>query len=220
MIKTDKTTNKKWSTQKLITTGMLAAIAGVLMSFEISLPMMPPFYKLDFSDVPSIIALFLMGPASATAVEIIKILIKMFTVGTNSMYVGEVANIIGIVLFILPTWLIYKFRGKTLRAAVEALVASIFIRIGFSCLVNAFITLPLYCRANETTMEAVIGFVGTINPKIKNLPTFIVLGTIPFNFIKNTLNCAIGYVLFDRLVKIPSIKNIEVECIGRVNQEA
>ena len=52
---------QKWSVQEIIMTGMLAAIAGVLMSFEFSVPMMPPFYKVDFSDVPSIIALFTMG---------------------------------------------------------------------------------------------------------------------------------------------------------------
>lgn len=33
---------------------MLAAVAGALMSLEFSVPMMPPFYKIDFSDVPSI----------------------------------------------------------------------------------------------------------------------------------------------------------------------
>ena len=52
---------KKWTTQKMIYTGMLAAVAGVLMSLEISVPMMPPFYKVDFSDVPSFVALFTMG---------------------------------------------------------------------------------------------------------------------------------------------------------------
>lgn len=46
----------KWSIQKLIYTAMLAAVAGVLMSLEFSVPMMPPFYKVDFSDVPSVIA--------------------------------------------------------------------------------------------------------------------------------------------------------------------
>ena len=50
---------KIWSTQTMIYTAMLAALAGVLMSLEISVPMMPPFYKVDFSDVPSVIALFL-----------------------------------------------------------------------------------------------------------------------------------------------------------------
>ena len=82
----------KWSIQKLIYTGMLAAVAGALMSLEFSVPMMPPFYKIDFSDVPSIIALFLMGPASAAWVEIIKIIIKLITVGTNSMYVGGICQ--------------------------------------------------------------------------------------------------------------------------------
>ena len=32
----------KWSVQKLIYTGMLAALAGVLMSLEFSVPLMPP----------------------------------------------------------------------------------------------------------------------------------------------------------------------------------
>ena len=54
----------KWSIQKLIYTAMLAAVAGVLMSLEFSVPMMPPYYKVDFSDVPSVIAVFLMGPVT------------------------------------------------------------------------------------------------------------------------------------------------------------
>ena len=102
----------KWSIQKLIYTGMLAAVAGALMSLEFSVPMMPPFYKIDFSDVPSIIALFLMGPASAAWVEIIKIIIKLITVGTNSMYVGEFANLIGVALFVIPMWQFTKKAGR------------------------------------------------------------------------------------------------------------
>ena len=54
------------------------------MSLEISIPIMPPFYKLDFSDVPSISALFAYGPVSGGAVEVTKILIKLITVGTNT----------------------------------------------------------------------------------------------------------------------------------------
>ena len=42
----------KWSVKKMVTTAMLAAVAGVLMSLEFSVPLMPVFYKIDFSDVP------------------------------------------------------------------------------------------------------------------------------------------------------------------------
>ena len=75
---------KKWNVQTIVLTAMLAGLAGALMSLEFSLPMMPPFYKIDFSDVPSIIALFSLGPVSATLVEVIKLVVKVVTVGTNT----------------------------------------------------------------------------------------------------------------------------------------
>lgn len=53
-------TNGKWSVQKLIY--RYAGGAGRrLMSLEFSVPLMPPFYKVDFSDVPSIVAVFLIA---------------------------------------------------------------------------------------------------------------------------------------------------------------
>ena len=178
---------------------MLAAVAGVLMSFEFSIPMMPPFYKVDFSDVPSVIALFTVGPFSAVCVEVIKILIKLFTVGTNTMYVGEFANLLGILLYIIPTWLVYTKLNRTRKAAVSALVSNSPLRILFSCFLNACITLPLYAKAMGLSMDAVIQTVGSVNPLIQNLPTFIILATIPFNLIKLSLNYFIGFIVFSKL---------------------
>ena len=137
----------KWSIQKLIYTAMLAAVAGVLMSLEFSVPMMPPFYKVDFSDVPSVIAVFLMGPVSGICVEVIKLLIKLITVGTNTMYVGELANLIAAFLFVWPLWFLYQKLGANRKAAVEALLLSIVIRTACACFINANITLPLYAKA-------------------------------------------------------------------------
>ena len=197
---------KVWSTQTMITTAMLAAVAGVLMSLEIAIPMMPPFYKVDFSDVPSIIALFLLGPIPATCVEVIKILIKLATIGTSSMYGGDLANLIAIVMFVLPVWLIYKKMGKTRKAALIAMVASLPIRIAFSCFCNACITLPLYAKAMEMPLDGVIQIVASVNPAIHDLTTFIVLATIPFNLLKMGLNYVVGYILFERLCKISFVK--------------
>ncbi|HJB06548.1 MAG TPA: ECF transporter S component [Candidatus Enterocloster faecavium] len=189
----------KWTTQKLIYTGMLAALAGVLMSLEFSVPLMPPFYKVDLSDVPSVMALFLMGPASAAWVEIIKILIKLITVGTNSFYVGELSNLIGVALFVVPLWLIYRKMGQNRKAAVWSLSASIVIRTAFACFVNAFITLPLYAAAMGVSLDEVVQMVAAVNPAITNLTTFIILATIPFNILKLGINYLIGYFLYERL---------------------
>lgn len=192
---------QKMNLKVLVATAMLAAVAGVLMSLEISIPLMPPFYKLDFSDAPSIIALFAFGPVSGAAVEIIKIVIKLFTVGTNTAYVGEFANLIGVVLFVVPLWLVYRGMGYTKKAAKISLIVSVPVRVAFSCCVNAFITLPLYAKAMNISLDAVVQIVASVNPAITNLTTFIILATIPFNLLKTTLNCIIGYLLYDRLLK-------------------
>ena len=189
----------KWSTQKLIYTAMLAAVGGVLMSLEISVPMMPPFYKVDFSDVPSVIAVFLMGPVSGICVEVIKLLIKLITVGTNTMYVGELANLIAAFLFVWPLWFLYQKLGANRKAAVEALLLSIVIRTACACFINANITLPLYAKAMSLPLDEVIRMVASVNPAIKDLNGFIILATIPFNVLKVGLNYIVGQLLFVRL---------------------
>ena len=189
----------KWSIQKLIYTAMLAAVAGVLMSLEFSVPMMPPFYKVDFSDVPSVIAVFLMGPVSGICVEVIKLLIKLITVGTNTMYVGELANLIEAFLFVWPLWFLYQKLGANRKAAVEALLLSIVIRTACACFINANITLPLYAKAMSLPLDEVIRMVASVNPAIKDLNGFIILATIPFNVLKVGLNYIVGQLLFVRL---------------------
>lgn len=189
----------KWSIQKLIYTAMLAAVAGVLMSLEFSVPMMPPFYKVDFSDVPSVIAVFLMGPVSGICVEVIKLLIKLITVGTNTMYVGELANLIAAFLFVWPLWFLYQKLGANRKAAVEALLLSIVIRTACACFINANITLPLYAKAMSLPLDEVIRMVASVNPAIKDLNGFIILATIPFNVLKVGLNYIVGQLLFVHL---------------------
>lgn len=199
---------KKWTTQMLIFTGMLAALAGVLMSLEFSVPMMPPFYKVDFSDVPTFIATFLMGPVSGACVEVIKILIKLITVGTSTNYVGEFANLVGTALFVLPLWLVYKKMGQNKKAMVTALLVSIVIRTAFACFCNAFITLPLYAKSTGMPLDAVIQWIATVNPAIKDLKSFIMLATIPFNILKLGINYLVGGMLFVRLREIHAVPKL------------
>lgn len=202
---------QRMNLKTFVATAMLAAVAGVLMSLELSVPMMPPFYKLDFSDVPSIIGLFAYGPVSAIAIELIKILIKLITVGTNTAYVGEFANLVGVLLFVLPIWITFKAMKQTRKAAKVSLVVSVPIRVAVSCCINAFVTLPLYAKAMNMNLDSVVQAVASVNPAITNLTTFIILATIPFNLIKNSLNAIIGYALYERLSAIHVLERRFVE---------
>ncbi|SFG51577.1 Gx transporter family protein [Oribacterium sp. WCC10] len=201
--------SNKFNIQKLVYTGLLAALAGVLMSLEFSIPFFPPFYKIDFSDMPSVIALFTLGPLPALFVEISKLLIKLFTVGTNSMYVGEVSNLLGALVFIIPMWLMYKKSDKSVKSIVILLFVNVIIRTAWMCFCNAFITLPMYAAAMGLSVDDVVVMVSSVNPFIKNLPTFIILATIPFNLIKLGLVYTLSYVLYNRLkVAVPGFRTM------------
>ena len=58
---------QKVGVRTLVQIGMLAAIAVVLMLFEIPLPFAPSFYKIDFSEVPVMVGCFVMGPLAGAA---------------------------------------------------------------------------------------------------------------------------------------------------------
>lgn len=55
-------------THKLAVTAMLAAVASVLMALDFPIPfLIPPFVKMDFSELPALLATFSLGPASGAA---------------------------------------------------------------------------------------------------------------------------------------------------------
>ena len=62
----------------MVTVAVMAAVSYVLMLFEFSVPFMPPFIKLDVSELPALIASFSLGPVSGAAVCLIKNLINLF----------------------------------------------------------------------------------------------------------------------------------------------
>ena len=87
-------------------TAMLSAIAFVLMMLEFSIPIMPSFIKLDFSELPALIGSFAMGPLSGTVICLIKNLLHLPMSSTGG--VGELSNFILGAMFVIPAGLFYK----------------------------------------------------------------------------------------------------------------
>ena len=66
--------------------GICAALATVLHILDFPLPFLAPtFYKLDFSEVPVLLAGFFLGPSATVACEGIKILLKLLLKGTSAI---------------------------------------------------------------------------------------------------------------------------------------
>ena len=87
--------SRKDMTYRIALTGIMTALAVVLMLLEIALPLMPVFLKYDFSDIPALFTGFACGPIAGILVEFFKNLIHMPLKGWASTHgIGNVANFI------------------------------------------------------------------------------------------------------------------------------
>ena len=193
------TSNK---TRKLVEIGMLGAIATVLMLFEFPLPFIaPPFYELDFSEVPVLVGAFALGPMAGASIELVKILINLLINGTATAFVGEIGNYLLGCSFIIPAALIYKKR-KTKKNALIAMVIGTIVMTVFGCFLNAYILLPTYATAFGMPIDAIVGMGSAINANINDVMTFVIIAVAPFNIIKGIIVSVITLLIYKHISPI------------------
>ena len=178
---------------------MLGAVATVLMLFEFPLPFIaPPFYELDFSEVPILVGAFAMGPLAGVAIEAIKILLNFVINGTITAGVGEFTNFILGCAFLLPASLIYRQKKTKKRAIIGMALGTVIMTVA-GCVMNAFVLLPAYGAAFGMPVDAFVQMGTAINKSINSLFTFAVLAVGPFNLIKGILDSVIVMLIYKRI---------------------
>ncbi|MDD3186125.1 MAG: ECF transporter S component [Anaerostipes sp.] len=188
-------TMSKVNIRTITVTGMLGALATILMFFEFSIPVLiPGFIKFDFSELPALIATFAMGPVSGIAVCAIKNIINLLHTTTGG--VGELSNFILGICFVLPAGLIYK-KNKTQKGAIlGALVGSILMAV-VSIFSNYYIVYPVY--SHFMPMEAILGAYKAINSRVSSLWDALIWFNMPFTFIKGLCSTAITFLIYKRI---------------------
>lgn len=193
-------TNNK--TRKLVEIGMLGAIATVLMLFEFPIPFIaPPFYELDFSEVPVLVGAFALGPMAGATIELVKILINLLINGTATAFVGEIGNYLLGCSFIIPAALIYK-KHKTKKNALIAMVIGTIVMTVFGCFLNAYVLLPTYATAFGMPIDAIVGMGSAINANINDVMTFVIIAVAPFNIIKGVVVSVITLLIYKHISPI------------------
>ena len=177
--------------------GLFGALSAVLMMISFNVPLMPSFIKMDFSELPALIAAFAMGPLSGAMVCLVKNLINVMFSTTGG--VGEFSNFILGCAFVIPAGLIYK-RNKSKRSAlIGSLVGAVFMAV-FSVLSNYFIVYPVYSMFMP--IEAIIGMYHEIYPGINNLLQALIIFNMPFTFIKGLCSIIITFAIYKHISPI------------------
>lgn len=195
-------TNKTNKTRTLVEIGMLGAIATVLMLFEFPIPFLaPPFYEMDFSEVPVLVGAFALGPAAGATIELIKILINLMINGTATAFVGEIGNYLLGCSFIIPAAVIYK-KKKSKKNAVIAMATGTIAMTVFGCFLNAYVLLPTYAAAFGMPIDVIIGMGTSINANITSVMTFVVIAVAPFNIFKGLIVSLITLLIYKHISPI------------------
>ena len=192
---------ERFGVRALVNIGMLAAIAIILMLFDIPLPFAPSFYEIDFSEVPVMVGCFAMGPFAGALIEFVKILLNFVFTGTDTAGVGELANfIIGCALCV-PAGLIYRRKRTRTTALVGMAVGTVAMTV-LGCMINAYILLPTYATAFGMPMDALVEMGTAVNPNINSLATFVIFAVAPFNLLKGVLVSLIVFVIYKKISPI------------------
>ncbi len=184
------------SVRKIAVIAMLSALAAVIQLLEIPIPMLiPSFVKLDFSELPALIASFVVSPWAGIPVCLVKNLIKLTT--TSSAGVGELANFLIGIFMVVPAGLIYH-RKKTKKTALFACLAGSVTSALVSVFVNYFISYPAFYMFMAPE-EAVLSAYQAILPDVDNIFEALLIFNMPFTFVKMLLDSVITFVVYKPL---------------------
>lgn len=192
---------QKSLTTKLAVTGMLTALAIVLQYIEFPVPMLvPPFLKMDFSDLPELIAAFVIGPVWGVAVCFLKNLIHIPFGSTGG--VGELSNFLLGAVFALTAGLIYQ-RNKTKKTALLACALGSLAMAVFSFPINYFIVYPVYSNLwFGGNMGLIVDMYKLILPFSDTLEKCLVIFNVPFTLVKAIIVSVITMLIYKPLSRL------------------
>lgn len=200
MLKTNS--KKNLPVQYLTRIAILAALAAILFYFP-EIPIFPPIYKLDFSNLPVLLGAFSMGPMAGVWI----LLIKSFTglMHSSSAGVGELADFIMGAALIVPAAVIYRL-NKTRRGALIGMLVGTVVLVVVAVLVNWKIMIPFYMGAYHMSMEGVVGLLQKTFPFIDSEWKLLLCATAPFNLLKGTVLSLLTCLMYKRLSPLLHVK--------------
>lgn len=182
-------------THKIAVTAMLSAVATILMALDFPIPfLIPTFVKMDFSELPALLATFSLGPVSGVVVCLVKNLVNLTMSSTNG--VGELCNFLLGVCFVVPAGLVYRYR-KTRGGALAGALAGAVVMAVCSVPVNYFISYPFYTVFMP--LDVIIGMYQELIPSVDGLLACLVIFNAPFTLLKGLLDLVLAMLIYKPL---------------------
>lgn len=134
---------------------MLSAVAALLMRF-VQFPIVPgaPYLKFDPSEVPTLLAGVLYGPAAAVLVAWLKNLVYVLLFGSSTGWVGPFANFAAVAFFTATAAWVYG-REPDLRGLAKGVALGALARTVLMVPVLLLVVLPVFFDYSPTDVATV-----------------------------------------------------------------
>ena len=177
-------------TRFIVRAGIFSAMAAILYiagSF-IPLYLFSDFLQIHIDEIPAFIASFAYGPFMGIVVLVIKTLLKLPF--TKTLCIGELADLLYSIAFVIPAAIIYK-RNRKFKSAIIGFVVGFVIQIVVSFFFNIFVMIPFYGMLYELPQAFLDG-----------KWAFAATAILPFNVIKNLIVIAITLPTYKTLHRL------------------
>lgn len=174
--------NSNKNVNKMIKISLLVAIAVVLMYFDFPVIPLFPWLKIDLSEVPALMGGFAYGPVTGGAIVILKVLLRFLIKGTETGFIGEIANIIVGIALVVPAAWVYT-RNKSKKTAIKGMIVGGILMEILGIIANVYLLLPAY----GMQMSAA------------ELSQYVIVGLLPFNGLKALVVGIITYRLYKKV---------------------
>ncbi len=193
-------TKNYFSTTRIACIAIFGALSGILYSFGFSISVaFPSFLELNFADIPTLIGTFALGPVSGAFILIVKIFLKLVIKGTSTVFVGEVADLLIGLAFVLPAGFIYK-KKRMLKGAFLSLGVGTLTSTACAVLANWLIIVPFYVKLFfGGSWDALVGLMTPLFPSCnkENFYDFYLwVSVLPFNLMRCFIATAVTLLVY------------------------
>lgn len=195
--------SKVFTTKNITRLAVFSALSVVLYLWvKFPLPFMfPSWLDIQISEMPALLAGYMMGPVAGCIVIVVKFLIKLPFSSTG--YVGELGDLIIGLTFVIVSSLIYK-RFRSMKGAIVSLAVGSVSCAVVSLFTNAFILIPFFSK-QFGGMEAVASGIANLFPNVTAenfMMYYLPLSVLPFNLLRCLISSVITFLLYKRLSKL------------------
>lgn len=201
-----------FTTKNIAVMGILTAISYILYLLPkwipiFNLPFFPAWLDIQISDLPALLGGFAISPVAAVIVVVLKCALKLPLTSTSG--VGELADVLIGVAFVLPATLIYKYHKTKWFAVIGLIVGSLSATL-VGVIANRFILIPFYAwfyghGDAEKGMQIIVGSVSALYNDVTTetfYRYYLLLAVVPFNLLRCVISSVITFFIYKPLSKV------------------